>query len=271
MSTPPPTPILAHPEPAPLSPRSALNTLAGHPDLDAPALRRIINGLARTIEAREHGHAIDLADLQEERDLLNDRVNSNTRQYFSAPDGYVANNGRLPQFTVPVDDGIIQAVRWVRILHDGRASGYLAEDNPSSDPYTIELYARPVDGPEGTEPMPGWFRRLLNGDRRQYNQLREAAHNYDADWGIHADIIRYRELDDTMDWLRDELDVVSSELRAATEARAACEDRLGAANASAHFAHLNHSRELRFTDEGGPRQQQRRRRRGAYGTRGRVN
>jgi hypothetical protein len=100
---------------------------------------------------------------------------------------------------------------------------------------------------------------------------REAAHNYDADWGIHVDIIRYRELDDTMDWLRDELDVVSSELRAATEARAACEDRLGAANASAHFAHLNHSRELRFTDEGGPRQQQRRRRRGAYGTRGRVN
>jgi hypothetical protein len=39
----------------------------------------------------------------------------------------------------------------------------------------------------------------------------------------------------------------------------------------AQFAHLDYARDLRFTDEGGPRGGQRRRRRGNYGTRGRVN
>jgi hypothetical protein len=59
-----------------------------------------------------------------------------------------------------------------------------------------------------------------------------------------------------MDWLHDELDVVSSKLRTTTEAWAACEDCLGVANALAHFVHLNHTCELQFTDEGGPRAQQ---------------
>jgi hypothetical protein len=58
-----------------------------------------------------------------------------------------------------------------------------------------------------------------------------------------------------MDWLRDELNVVSSELCTAMEVQAACKDRLGAANALVHFAHLNHACKLQFTDKGGPHQQ----------------
>jgi hypothetical protein len=153
------------PEPAPLSPRSANNFLAGHLNLPAPALQRIANGLAHTIETREQEYTAELGRLQEERDLLKAHVSANTGQYFNTPNGYMANNGCLLQFTIPVDNGIVQAVWWVWILHDGHASRYLTEDNPSSDPYTIELYTRPVDHPEGTKPMPGWFRQLLNGDR----------------------------------------------------------------------------------------------------------
>jgi hypothetical protein len=197
----------------------------------------------------------------------------NTREYHTAPEGFQANNGRLPHFTVPVDEGVTQAVRWVQLLHDGRAAGYLAEDGPSSDPYVTDLYARPANlGPGvGIESIPAWFRRLLHGSMHQFSQLRDAARRYDADWGVYADILRYRELDDQTSWLREELDVVTSELRAAMEAREACETRLVAANAPAQFAHLDYARELRFTDEGGPRGGQRRRRRGNYGTRGRVN
>jgi hypothetical protein len=136
----------------------------------------------------------------------------------------------------------------------------------------MELYARPAEPSPNTptEPIPSWFRQLLHGPMQQFGELRDAARRYDTDWGVYADLIRYRDLDDQVDWLRQELDVVSSELRTTQDARTACEGRLAAANAASHFAHLQHARHTRFEDEGGPRGGQRRRRRGAYGTRGRV-
>jgi hypothetical protein len=189
------------------------------------------------------------------------------------PEGFEANNGRLPHFSVPVDEGITQVIRWIQLLHDGRAAGYLAEDGPSLDPYVTELYACPANlGPGvGIESIPAWFRRLLHRSMHQFSQLRDTARRHDSNWGIYADILRYRELDDQTSWLREELDVVTSELRATMEAREACETRLVAANAPAQFTHLDYAWELRFTDEGGPRGGQRRQRWGNYSTRGRVN
>ena len=273
MSAPPSSPVLQYPAPAdPLSPRSTSSILATHPGLSSDQLRDIAEGLVSTIRIREQRYQASLDDIREELELVNDRVTTNTREYHTAPEGFEANNGRLPHFTIPVDEGVTQVAHWIQLLHDGRAAGYLAEDNPSSNPYVTELYARPTHPTAGMgDAIPVWFRRLLHGSSHQFRQLRDAARQHDADWGIYADIIRYRELDEQSSWLRDELDVVSSELRAATEARTACEDRLVAAQAADLFAHLPHARGLQDNDENGPRSGQRRRRRGNYGTRGRVN
>jgi hypothetical protein len=212
--------------------------------MDQATLRNIALGLVNTVQTREQRYQATLGDLQEERDLLNDHLTANTAQYFTPPDGFTPNNGRLPHFTVLVDDGITQTVRWIQLLHDGCAAGYLTEDNPSSDPYIMELYTRPaiLTPNTPTEPIPAWFRQLLHGPQQQFGELRDVARCYNADWGVYMDLICYRDLDNQADWLRQELDVVSSELCAAQDARMVCEGRLAAANAVAHFAHLQHTR-----------------------------
>ena len=78
------------------------------------------------------------------------------------------------------------------------------------------------------------------------------ARQHDADWGIYTDIICYRELNEQSSWLRDKLDIVSSELHATTEAHVVCEDRLVAAQASDLFAHLQHTHDLQNNDKNGP-------------------
>ena len=114
MSAPPASPTLQYPAPAaPLSPHTAHNLLTVHPGLDNEQLREIAEGLVSTIRVREQRYQNELDTIHEELELVNDRVTANTREYHSAPDGYVANNRRLPHFTVPVDEGINQVVHWV--------------------------------------------------------------------------------------------------------------------------------------------------------------
>jgi hypothetical protein len=66
----------------------------------------------------------------------------------------------------------------------------------------MELYAQPAEPSPNTptEPVPSWFRQILHGPMQQFGELRDAARRYDADWGVYVDLIRYRDLDDQVDW-----------------------------------------------------------------------
>jgi hypothetical protein len=140
-------------------------------------------------------------------------------------------------------------MRWVQLLPDGRAAGYLADDSPSSNPSTTELYAQPIIRDNSpVQLLPPWFRRLLYSPGYQFDQLREAAQRHD-DWGVYADIVRYRRLNIDIAWFRDELEAAQIELDTAIKARQSCEGRLEAAHATTHFGHLAPARDLHFDGE----------------------
>jgi hypothetical protein len=177
------------PNAMPLSPTSTGNILAAQPDLDATILQGIAEGLVATLRTRQEQYEGAIAQQQEEIELLTDRITANTRQFFTAPEGFIANNGRLPHFTVPTDDHTYQVVRWIQRLPNGRAAGHLADHSPSDDPFVTELYTQPtVRADSPVQPIPPWFRRLLHTTGHQFDELQEAALQLD-DWGVYTDIV----------------------------------------------------------------------------------
>ena len=231
----------------PLSPTLAQNVLDGNPDIELPVLRLIANGLISTIRTREEQHNAVEQDRREEIDMLRTRLDDYSKTYFTPPPGFMANDGRLPQFTVPTDENVVQVVRWIRRLSDGRVAGHLQDDGPRDDPYIAELYAGPVapDPNRPIEPLPQWFRRLLVSPSTQYHVLRDTAYGLD-DWSIHAEILRFRRIDDAVTVLNIQLDQVTNELRAMQRDRRACEMRLEASRAHTHFAHLEVARRFNY-------------------------
>ena len=230
------------PEP-PVSPNTTQSLLDTHPDLDAQLLQQIALGLVSTIRNRENQHRAADEDRREEIDMLRDRLNDYSKTYFTAPSGFVANNGRLPQFTVPTDTDIVQVIRWVKRLPDGRIAGHLQDDGPRDDPYITEIYASPAipDPARPTEALPQWFRRLLTSPDIDYHSLRDAAYQLE-DWSIHSEILRFRRLDDAVSILQIQHDALTNELHAARRTRRSSEARLEAARAHANFTHLEVAR-----------------------------
>ena len=83
----------------------------------------------------------------------------------------------------------------------------------------------------------------------QYAHLIAAAFALN-DWSIHAEILRYRRLDDDVNMLEVEIENLRTDLSAALKDRRASEIRLEHARAYEHFAHLEVARNF---DEGRPR------------------
>jgi hypothetical protein len=94
----------------PLSPTSTGNILATQPDLDATILWGIAEGLVATLQTHQTQYEGAIAQQQEEIKLLTNRITANTCQFFTTPEGFIANNGQLPHFTVPTDDHTYQVV-----------------------------------------------------------------------------------------------------------------------------------------------------------------
>ena len=61
-------------------------------------------------------------------------------------------------------------------------------------PHIVKVYAQPCATAEPIEPLPIWLESILLGPSAAFNTLAEAARELD-DWGIHADLLRFRELD----------------------------------------------------------------------------
>ena len=109
----------------PLSPTSIQNVLAATPNPTADQFRSIINGLAATIRIRDDIHRekvegleADIANLQQQVDGDNDGDG-----LAKCLPGYEENNGRLPNFTIPLNDGTEQFACFIKQLNDGRVAG----------------------------------------------------------------------------------------------------------------------------------------------------
>ena len=60
-------------------------------------------------------------------------------------------------------------------------------------PHIVKIYAQPCASAEPIEPLPIWLESILLGPSAAFNTLAEATRELD-DWGIHADLLRFREL-----------------------------------------------------------------------------
>ena len=154
---------------------------------------------------------------------------------IACPQGFIRNTGTL-SFSVPHRGGRARA-RFIRVSPDdpSYAEGTMGE--PDSEVYLTPLYAAPRDDDDLlVEPLPDWFRTLVHSGNPHYRSLIQGSHLLE-DWGLTADIARYRAtherihdlqraqegIEDSLARLRESLDLIACRLGAAHAAdRLAC-------------------------------------------------
>src|SRR6266446_4418609 len=199
-----------------LSPQSVRNAIATT-NLDPPALRAIIDALVETSNSRhqqylrqartkaaEHKAVID--KLEESLEFAKSHLLNYQETFVKAPDRYVAND-RLPTFTIPLGEGSDVAAKWIKQLDDGRVAGHSEHDGTGDLPYIKEIYTAPQDSTlDPAEVLPFWIWETLQGSAIQYQELRRAVRDLD-DWGLYAEVLRYRQLDEDILSLKAQLDL----------------------------------------------------------------
>jgi hypothetical protein len=130
------------------------------------------------------------------------------------PEGYVINEGDYPSLVVPAGNGTFKQAKWIKQLDDGCVAMLGPTAVQSDEPIITDIYCTPsYAGLVPFQPMPTWFCQLLTGPGPLYHTLREAAADLN-DWGIMAEVIRFRYLDDRIGGLYAELDRLQGDLDA---------------------------------------------------------
>ncbi len=230
-----------------LSPQSVRNAIATT-DLGPPALRAIIDALIETSNSRhqqylcqarakaaEHKAAIE--KLEENLEFAESRLLNYQETFVKAPDGYVAND-RLPTFTIPLGEGSDVPAKWIKQLDDRCVAGHSEHNGMGDLPYIKEIYTAPQDSTlDPAEVLPFWVRETLQGSAIQYQELQRAVWDLD-DWGLYAEVLRYRQLDEDILSLKAQLNLNHASLAAAQNARLQSVTRLEAARLPKRISHL---------------------------------
>ena len=198
----------------PLSPTSVQNVLAATPNPTADQFRSIINGLAATIRIRDDVHREKVEGLEVNIAVLQQQVDDNDNRDGCAkcPPGYKENNGRLPNFTIP--------------LNNGRVARLHSLAKGEEEARIIELYATPdYTSDKPLEPLPTWLCHCLWGNRATYSILEDAVNGLN-DWGLLADIHQYRQFDQDNAYLVQKLELLEAEHKSIVKNRALIEDHL---------------------------------------------
>ncbi len=229
-----------------MSPRSVHSAIASH-NLPADTYRSIINGLVITSEAHTHRFQQDLAtqemdhkkkldDREETIEFLEARLIGYIDTFSRPPDGYVE-NGQLTTFTIPCGGGLSNPAKWVKKLNDGRVAGYSSEDSPHDLPHVCKIYASPKYTADPAEPLPHWIHETLQGSAAGYAALLDAVKATD-DWGLEADVMQFRTLDERIMAYKAQLDRTHGELKSTIIARDQCRGRLECARLAEWVSHL---------------------------------
>ena len=177
----------------PISPRSAANILDSGTYLDPNTLQGIAKALLKTIKQREDNHMAEVRELNARINRLEDLVKTHTDTFQRCPEGYVLNT-KYPGLTINIGNGLQREVKWVKHLEQGTMACFTEDDGPGNTPHIVKIYAQPCTSAEPIEPLPIWLESILLGPSAAFNTLAEAARELD-DWGIHADLLRFQELD----------------------------------------------------------------------------
>ena len=210
----------------PLSPTSIQNVLAATPNPTPNQFRSIINGLTATIRIRDDVHREKVEGLEADIANLQQQVDDDGDGLAKCPPGYEENNGRLPNFTIPLNDGTERFACFIKQLDDGRVAGLHSGAKGEEEARIIELYASPdYASDKPLEPLPTWLRRRLWGDRTSYAILKDAVNDLD-NWGLLADVHRYRQFDQDNAYLVQKLELLEAERESIVKNRALIEDHL---------------------------------------------
>src|SRR6266436_4612944 len=229
-----------------LSPQSVHSAIATH-TLDTATYWSIINGLVITSEAHTHNfeqqcvgeeekHKKKVDDLKETIELLEAHLISYINTFSQPPAGYTE-NGQLPHFTIPCSNGLSNLAKWIKKLDNGRVAGYSTEDSPHNLPHVCKIYTSPKYTADPAEPLPHWLHKTLQGLAPGYAALLDVVKDTD-NWGLEADVMWYRDLDEHVIHYKAQLNRTHSELKSAIIACDQCRGRLKCARIAEWVSHL---------------------------------
>jgi len=207
-----------------------LAALDAHPDISAPQLRQLVHSLTLTIQTRASQHASQVAGLKNVIADLEENLGQVAERWDSPPEGYVRNDDLVPGFDICQDGNLIRA-RFIH-LHTGDPTcvhGLTGNEKPGEGPYSKPVYATPVRGLVPVA-LPSWFHHMLIGRTSHFEKLRNAALALN-NFGITADISRFRQDHDVLRQLIQEQDMLSAELELVRERLGLTRGRLEAVNA----------------------------------------
>src|SRR5258708_355231 len=208
-------------EPLPVSPRTGLNVLQNSQCTTSDAVE-VAEGFAATIKNRESFHQLQVLLLQTQITRLQRQVeqqSDNDNQpdddhprFMAAPVGLSLNARHLLNVTVPCGRNAGQLAKWVRRLPAGRALLYTENDGPGDQPYTIKLFAKLNLSDEApAQSLPRWLLDTLTGPSAAFHTVRSAA-EATLDWGLSAELLRYRDLDQKAKAINDSISNLEAEV-----------------------------------------------------------
>ncbi len=116
-------------------------------------------------------------------------------------------------------------------------AGYTAEDGPHDLPHVCEIYASPKYTADPAELLPHWIHETLQGSAAGYAAFLDAVKATD-NWGLEANVIRFRTLDERVLAYKAQLDCTHGKLKSTIIARDQCRGRLECARLAERVSHL---------------------------------
>ena len=197
-----------------------------------------------TIQTRASQHATQVASLKNTIADLEENLGQVAERYDVPPDGYVRNDGLVPDFDV-LQDGNNVCIHFVH-HHPGdptRVQGLTGAEKPGEGPYSKPVYAQPVTGLVPTA-LPSWYHHMLIGRTTHFEKLRNATVATN-NFGLIANLSRYRQDHNALRQLIQEQDMLSTELELICKRLGLTQGRLEAANAANAIGQLEWQEERR--------------------------
>ena len=222
----------------PLSPRSAASIVEG--DLhnnNTILLVNIIRSLVATIKKREEEHVAAVKTFDDTLDSLQSKVLQYEETFSTPPDGYVENNGHYPTLEIRLPHGQRRPAKWIKQLDNYCVAALCDRDVGSSTPSIFDVYASPNHSDRPVQPLPDWLIDLLTADASTYTLVQDAATELD-DWGLAADLDRFRRAHAKLVDLYKQVDSYASQAECTLQEKAAIQSQLELAKVGYQLHHL---------------------------------
>ena len=183
------------PEPPndPISPQTIINQLRRDKPINSVTLQGICKSLCVTIRTREDAYNHEKAAFTKRIKHLEERLKEHEESFQWYPEGYKVNT-RYLGLKINISFGLHRPVKWIKLLNKGTIAGFCDDDGPGSSPHILKIYAQLMAMAEPIKPLPPWFETILLGLSPMYHNFAQAAGEL-KDWGIKADIQRFRDTD----------------------------------------------------------------------------